>query len=124
MNKGGISRAILTDLSKSFDCILLDLLIAYPPAYGFDHQSLKIMESFLSKKQERIKINNDFRRYSEIIFGVPQGSILGPLPFSIYIYDIFFDIIECDIASYADDNTPHNFYSNLDNVIRNLLTPD
>ena len=61
-------------------------------------------------------MNNAFSRYSEIIYEVPQGSILGPLPFSIYNYDI----IKCDIASYADDNRPYNFDFNLDNVISNL----
>ena len=123
LDKGGISGAILTDLSKAFDCILHDLLIAKLAAYGFDYQSLRIMESFLSNRQQRTKINNAFSRYSEIIYGVPQGSILGPLLFNIYICDIFFDIIECDIASYADDNTPYNFDFNLDNVISNLEKP-
>ena len=116
----GISGAILTYLSKAFDCILHELVIAKLAAYGFDYQSLRIMESFLSNRQQRTKINNAFSRYSEIIYGVPQGSILGPLLFNIYICDIFFDIIECDIASYADDNTPYNFDFNLDNVISNL----
>ena len=117
--KGGISGAILTDLSKAFDCILHNLLVAKLAAYGFDYQSLRIMESFLSNRQQRTKINNAFSRYSEIIYGVPQGSILGPLLFNIYICDIFFDIIECDIASYADNNTPYNFDFNLANVISN-----
>ena len=98
-------EVILTDLSKDFDCILNDFLIAKLAAYGFDYQSLRIMESFLSNRQQRTKINNAFSRYSEIIYGVPQGSILGSLFFNIYICDIFFDITECDIASYADDNT-------------------
>ena len=78
------------------------------------------MESFLSNRQQRTKINNAFSRYSEIVYGVPQGSILSPLLFNICICDIFFDIIECDIASYVDDNTPYNFDFNLDNVISNL----
>ena len=78
------------------------------------------MEGFLSNRQQRTKMNNVFSRYSEIIYVVPQGSILGPLLFNIYICDIFLDIIECDIASYADDNTPYNFDFNLDNVISNL----
>ena len=100
LDKGRISGAILTDLSKTFDCILHDLLKAKLAAHGFDYQSLRIMENFLSM------INNAFSSYSEIIYGVPQGSILGPLLFNIYICDIFFDIIGCDIASYGDDNTP------------------
>ena len=78
------------------------------------------MESFLSNRQQKTKINNAFSRYSEIIYGVPQGSILRPLLFNIYICDIFFDIIECDIASYADNNTPYNFDFHPDNVISNF----
>ena len=78
------------------------------------------MESFLSNRQQKTKINNAFSRYSEIIYGVPQGSILRPLLFNIYICDIFFDIIECDVASYVDANIPYNFDFNLDNVISNL----
>ena len=120
LEKGGISEAILTDLSKAFDCTLHDLLIAKLAAYGFDYQSLRIMESFLSNRQQKTKINNAFSCYSEIIYGVPQGSILGPLLFNIYISDIFFDIIECDIASYADDNTQYNVDFSLDNAICNL----
>ena len=118
--KGGINEAILADLSKAFDCILHDLLITKLAVCGFNYHSLRIMESFLSNRQQRTKINNAFSRYSEIIYGVPQGSILGPLLYNICIYDIFFDIIECDIASYADDNTPYKFGFNLDNVISNL----
>ena len=120
MDKGDINGAILTDLSKNFDCILHELLIAKRTACGFDYQSLRIMESFLSNRQQRTKINNAFSRYSGIIFGVPQGSILGPLLFNIYTCDIFFNIIECDIASYADNSTPYNFDFNLGNVISNL----
>ena len=87
------------------------------------YQSLKFMKSFLSNKQQRTKINNAFRYYSEITYGVPQGSILDLLLFNIYICDIFFDKIECDIASYGDDNTPYNFHFNLGNVISNLEKP-
>ena len=119
LDKGGISGAMLTDLSKAFDCILHNLLIAKLAAYGFDHQSLRIIDSFLSNREQRSKINNAFGRYSQIIYGVPQGSILFPLLFNIYICDIFFDTIECDVASYADDNTPYNFDFNLDNIISN-----
>ena len=70
---------------------------------------------FFSSRQQRTNINNAFSRYSEIIYRVPQGSILGPLFFNVYICDI-----ASYIASYADDNTPYNFDFSLDNVIGNL----
>ena len=97
-----ISGPILTDLSKAFDCNLHNLLIAILTLYGFDYQSLGIVESFLSNRQQETNNNNVFSCYSEVICGAPQGSIMGSLLFSIYICDVFFDIIKCDIASYAD----------------------
>ena len=99
LDERGIGRALLTDLSKAFDCILHDLLIAKLAAYGFYYQSLRIMECFLSNIQQRTKINNAFSRSSGVVYRVPQRSILGPLLFNICICDIFFDITECDIAS-------------------------
>ena len=100
--KGGVSGTILTDFSKIFDCILHDVLIAKITAYGFDYQSLRIMESFLSNRQQRTKINNAFSRYSEIIYGVPQGSILGPLLFNIHISPVekIFNLEKISIKTY------------------------
>ena len=74
------------------------------------------MDNFLS----RTKINNAFSRFSEIIYEVPQWSILGPLLFNSYICDVLFHIIECVIASYADDITPYNFNFGVGNVTSNL----
>ena len=64
------------------------------------------------------KVNNAYSTYSDILYGVPQGSILGPLLFNIYISDMFYDIDICDIASYADDNTPYISDFNLEEVIQ------
>ena len=101
---------------NAFNCILHDLLVAKFAAYGFDYQFLWIIESFLSSRQQRTNINNTFRRYSEIFYRVPQDSILGPLLFNIYICDIFFDIVKCDIGSFSG----YNFDFSLDNAISNL----
>ena len=98
---------MLTDLSKAFDCILHDLLIAKLAAYGFDYNSLQMLQSYLSNRKQRTKINDAYSKFCEILFEVPQGSILGPLLFNIYICDMFYDINGYDIVSYADDNTPY-----------------
>ena len=78
LDKRGISGAILTDLPKAFDCILHGLLTVQLAGYGFDYHSLRIMESFLSNRQQRTKSNNAFSGYSEIIYGVYKGQFWVP----------------------------------------------
>ena len=74
--------AILTDLSKAFDGVCHDLLIAKPIAYGFDRNALKPIYDYLSDRSQKIKVGSSFSAYLDIIYVVPQGSILGPLLFS------------------------------------------
>ena len=106
LNKNGVSGALLSDLSKTFDCLLHDLLIAKLAAYGLDYESLTLIQSYLSNRQQRTKVNNTYSTYSDIILRVPQCSILGPSLFNIYICDMVYDITDCDIANYAE-NTPY-----------------
>ena len=78
------------------------------------------MQSYISNRKQRTKVNNTYSTFSDIIFVVPQGSILGPLLFNICIYDMFYDNTDCDIASHADDNTPYCSSFSLDKVINEL----
>ena len=87
-----MSEALHTDLSKTFNFILHDLLIAKLGAYGFDYILLQMLQSYLSNRKKRTKINDTYSKYCEILFGVPQGPILRPLLFNIYICDMFYDI--------------------------------
>ena len=98
--------ALLTDLSKAFDCIPHDLLIAKLHAYGLDYKSLKLVHSYLHNRKQRVKVGDSFSSWAEILFGVPQGSILGPLLFNIFICDLFYFLRDEEIANYADDTTP------------------
>ena len=112
--------ALLTDLSKAFDCLSHDLLIAKLNAYGFSLPALRLMQSYLTKRKQKTKINSEFSSWEEILFGVPQGSILGPLLFNIFLCDLFFVMNNVDFASYADDNTPFFVGKDLDDIISKL----
>ena len=120
LDKGGIFGALLTDLSKAFDCIPHDLLIAKLDAYGFDLPSLKFLNSYLTNRKQRIKINNAFSDWTDLHFGVPQGSILGPILFNIFLCDLFLFLPNVDVASYADDNTPYSAGNTVDEVLCSL----
>ena len=89
---GGHAGALLTDLSKAFDYIDHELLIAKLHPYGFDNDALKFIYSFLKERKQRTQINSSYSSFSEIFLDVPQGSILGPLLFNAYICDLFYDI--------------------------------
>ena len=101
-----VFAAVMTDLSKAFDCISHELLIAKLNAYGFDETSLKVIISYLKNRMQTTKVGSSFSELLNIIYGVPQGSILGPLLFIIYICDLFIVNKDVNFSSYADDTTP------------------
>ena len=103
---GGVFGALLTDSSKAFDCIPLDLLIAkFLIAYGFQTDALNLVYGYLPNTKQIVKINETFSCWKDIEYGVPEGSILGPLLFNIHLCDLFYFVEDLDIASYADDTT-------------------
>ena len=89
LDSNGACGALLTDLSRALDCLPHSLLIANLHAYGFDKTSTEYLKDYLSHRKQKIKINKTFSNWRNILHGVPQGSILGPLLFNVFLCNLF-----------------------------------
>ena len=105
LDNRGFIGTILMDLSKAYDCLPHDLLIAKLGVYGLDRSSLKLLMDYLDSRKQRTKVVSSYSEWSEIKHGILQGSILGPLLFNIFINNLFFVIEKSNICNFADDNT-------------------
>ena len=112
--------ALLTDLSKAFDRLNHELLIAKLNAYGFTLPALKLIHNYLSSRKQRVRVNDTYSLWQDILFAVPQGSILGPFLFKIFLTDLCFTLNNIEIANYADDTTPYAVSGNMDDLILSL----
>ena len=80
---------------------------------------LKLIYDYLSNRKQRTKVTSSYSNWLSV-FGVPQGSVLGALLFSIFLADLFLILDATDIASYADKNTPHLSNNDIDEFVKSL----
>ena len=119
LDENKIVGATLTDLSKAFNCLPHDLLVAKLEAYGLDTKTLKLMLSYVSGRKQCVKITNSFSLLKLILFDIPHGSILEPIFFNIFMNDIFF-LLGSDLHNFADDNSVTAVAENIQDLINSL----
>ena len=107
------------DLSKAFDCLPRDLLLAKLSAYGFDESAIALIAN-LSNKYQRVKIGYKFSSFLEILRSVLQGSILCPKLFNFFINDLMFFIQEKEVYNFADDTTIYSCSANFEEATMKL----
>ena len=93
---------LVLDISKAFDRVWHDGLLYKLKCMGFEGNAMSVIQSFLENRYQRVILNGQSSNWEIITAGVPQGSILGPLLFLVYINDISFDL-ECNVKLFADD---------------------
>ena len=108
------------DLSKAFDCIPHDLLVAKLHAYGLTEEAVTFIYSYLKRRKQGVKINNTESVFQILLSGVPQGSILGPILFNIFINDLFLFLKDVDLANFADDNTIYTANKSIEKLLEVL----
>ena len=96
---------IVMDLSKAFDCVPRDLLLAKLAAYDIDDNLILYIHSYLLNRKQCVCINNILSEFNKVISGVPQGSIVGPILFHCFFNDFCYFIKNANVHNFADDNT-------------------
>ena len=123
LDKGENICVLFMDLSKAFDTINHDLLLAKLKAYGFSTNALDLMCSYLKNRKQSVQINNNFSSAKNVYASIFQGSIDGPLLFNLFINDSVLCLTDTFLSNYADNNNLYNIGKDRD-TIKNLLRKD
>ena len=121
LDNKGYGGTVLLNPSKAFYTLNHDLLIAKLRMYGFfDIKTLKPLHSYLTKRWQRTKVNSSFSKWSELLQGVPQGSVLGPILFNIYLKNLFYLTEMTQVCNFAEDTTFYVCDKDLNTLINRL----
>ena len=119
IDRGEVTIAVLTDFSKAFDAVDYPTLIRKLHSINFSKETLKHIASYLTERSQYVQVDDKLSSSKHINFGVPQGSILGPILFNIYVSDMKDSWKNCTCSQYADDSNmykhckPNNIASNI-----------
>ena len=120
LDKNFVTGAVLMDLSKAFDCIPHDLLIAKLHAYGISLNAATFIYSYLKRRKQSVKIDDVFSSFQTLLSGVPQGSVLGPILFNIFLNDLLHILTKSQLYNFADDNTISAKANNVEDLLKIL----
>ena len=105
LERNEIVGSVFVDLSKAFDSINHCLLLQKLALYGFHDESLEWFRNYLSGGRQRVAYGDQMSEWVNVCMGVPQGSILGPLTFTIFVNDLPAVLSRSKVMLYADDTT-------------------
>ena len=121
MNRGEVTLAVLADFSETFDTVDFEILMRKLHSLRFSKNALTIISSYLSHRTQYVQIDDQKSSMLTVTNGVPQGSILGPILFNIYVYDMA-NQTESECVQYADDTSiyRHTKPRSFENCLRQM----
>jgi hypothetical protein len=112
--------SVFLDLSKAFDTISHSLLLKKLHFYNFSSKSISLLSNYLSDRTIKVNIDGTLSKSAAMTVGVPQGSVLGPMLFILYMNDLSHLPLTSKILLYADDTTVYLSGSNLNNILKKI----
>ena len=120
MDSGYLTGTVLLDFSKAFDLVNHNILLHKLKVYKFSDQILALLKYYLFDRTQEVRIGKFNSEKRNILAGVPQGSVLGPLLFILFIHDLPLHIEHSNIDIFADDATLHNYSKDIRNINSDL----
>ena len=114
--EGLMTGVLVWDLSSAFDTLDIDLFLKKLSLYGADTLTTNWFRSFLTGRTQRVRVNDSISTPLELVSGVPQGSILGPIIFTLYTADMELWLNTSNLFNFADDTTTDNRGKNKEEI--------